>query len=394
MTEYKISFWNYERTGVWDEKKAVRGWNDAGITLAMTFELSESEDKSRMMRLLDECEKANIKAIVCDERTTFYALKERGEEKFREGVKSAVKDFGFHPAVYGFHVGDEPDKTMWETAKTAFKIVREACPSLRPFINMNPTWLTPDFEDVMGTDIEGYKNNLIDFIRETGSAITSFDAYTQCMYTNKEFYKGEFIRNLQLFSEVALNTGTELFVSVLSAGHWNYRVPNEDDIRWQLNMCVAHGATGIFWFLFYQRFLDENYRGMPINLFGERTPTYYNLSYENRVFMKYFADKLQKCKLDAVFYHGEPFGNPFNGDNELLRVENIVNDCTICISRWIKDNKKKAYSFVNADQELPVRIKVEFGGELKKQSRMLWLAPGQMVYIDEDCIIPSVSYPA
>ena len=110
--------------------------------------------------------------------------------------------------------------------------------------------------------------------------------------------------------------------------------------------------------------------------------------------MKYFADKLQKCKLDAVFYHGEPFGNPFNGDNELLRVENIVNDCTICISRWIKDNKKKAYSFVNADQELPVRIKVEFGGELKKQSRMLWLAPGQMVYIDEDCIIPSVSYPA
>ena len=84
MSEYKISFWNYERTGVWDEARAVRDWKEAGINLAMTFELSETEDKSRMIKLLDECEKANIKAIVCDERTTYYALNEKGEEKFRE----------------------------------------------------------------------------------------------------------------------------------------------------------------------------------------------------------------------------------------------------------------------------------------------------------------------
>lgn len=392
MAEYKISFWNYERTGVWDEKKAVRDWKEAGINLAMTFELSETEDKSRMIKLLDECEKANVKAIVCDERTTYYALNEKGEEKFREGVKSAVADFGSHPAVYGFHVGDEPDKTTWESAKTAFKIVREACPSLNPFINMNPTWLTPDFKDVMGTDIDGYKKNLIDFVRETGSKMISFDAYTQCSCTKKEFGKGEFIRNLQLFSDVAKQTGTELFVSVLSAGHWNYRVPNEDDIRWQISTSVAHGATGIFWFLFYQRFLDENYRGMPINLFGERTHAYDVLSYENRVFMKYYAEKLKDCKLDEVSYHGEAYGKPFKGDNELRSVENVVNDCTICISRWIKDGGKRAYTFVNEDMELPARINVKFGGAFEKQSRMLWLAPGQTIYIDEEDMVPAVSY--
>ena len=245
----------------------------------------------------------------------------------------------------------------------------------------------------MGTDIEGYKKNLIDFVRETGSKMISFDAYTQCAYTKKEYNKGEFIRNLQLFSEVAKETGTELFVSVLSAGHWNYRVPSEDDIRWQLGVCVAHGATGIFWFLFYQRFLDENYRGMPINLFGERTHMYDVLSYENRVFMKYYSDKLQRCNLDSVSYHGEPLGKPFKGDDEIISVKNVVNDCSVCISRWIKDDGKHAYTFVNADMELPVRIEVRFGGAFIKQSRMLWLAPGQIIYIDEEDMVPAVSYP-
>lgn len=397
MSKYKISFWNYERTGVWDEAQAVRDWKEAGINLAMTFEFNpEREDKARMLRLLDECQKEGLQAIVCDERTTFYALRELGEEKFREGVQAAVADFGSHPAVYGFHVGDEPDADAWEYAKKAFAIVRAAQPALKPFINMNPTWLTPDFKDAMGTDLEGYKQKLIDFTRETGSEIVSFDCYTQCMYNDVDFNRGEFVRNLRFFADVAKATGTELFVSVLSAGHWNYRVPTEDDIRWQINMSVAHGATGIFWFLFYQRFLDENYRGMPITMFGKRTQTYETLAYENSLFMKYFSEKLQHCKVEDISYYHKPYGGYplFSGEYELKSIDAIVNPSSVCVTRWRSDEGKICYTFVNVETDRPTRIKVVFEGALEAQSRTIWLAPGQLIYIDEKDMIPLVSYSA
>ena len=70
MSKFKISFWNYEKMGVIDAKKAVADWKDAGFNLAMTFEYrAEVDSPAQMIELLDECQKKNIQAIVCDKRT-------------------------------------------------------------------------------------------------------------------------------------------------------------------------------------------------------------------------------------------------------------------------------------------------------------------------------------
>ena len=112
---YDFSFWNYQPVGFKDEQDAVAEWKDAGITLPMTFEYDPARhEKERMLRLLDECEKAGMRAIVCDARTRYHHLREVGEAQFREDVAAAAADFGGHPAVFGFHVGDEPDRHCWE----------------------------------------------------------------------------------------------------------------------------------------------------------------------------------------------------------------------------------------------------------------------------------------
>ena len=57
-----------------------------------------------------------MKLILCDPRC--YAKKGSGGEKgliaasYTDGVKAAVKQFGDHPATFGFHVGDEPDAAV------------------------------------------------------------------------------------------------------------------------------------------------------------------------------------------------------------------------------------------------------------------------------------------
>ena len=92
MDQFKISFWNYVKMGVLEAKKAVQDWQDAGFNLAMTFEYNAEKDTpSQMLELLDECQKKNIKAIVCDKRTRYSHYMEVGEAKFPEGVKKAVE---------------------------------------------------------------------------------------------------------------------------------------------------------------------------------------------------------------------------------------------------------------------------------------------------------------
>ena len=390
MEQFKISFWNYVKMGVLEAKKAVADWKDAGFNLAMTFEYNAEKDNPKeMLELLDECQAKGIQAIVCDKRTRYSHYMEVGEEAFRAGVKKAVEEFGYHDAVYGFHVGDEPNGEAWESAISAFKIVKEEAKGKKGFINMFSSWVTPECPSVIGTSIEEYEDKVVDFVHRSGADIVSFDCYAQCMYTDRDFEQDEFLRNLHMFASAAKRTGTQLFVSLLSVGHWNYRVPNEDDIRWQLNMAVAHGATGMFWFYFYQRLIEENYRGGPINLFWERTPMFDKISFQDRLFMKYYAPRLDGYKVDEVSYFRRTYGGypRFAGDKELKVIETVLNNESICVSRWLNEDGKAKYTLVNVGRELPTRIRVEFEGELAKHNGKYYLAPGQMLIFDEEGVL-------
>lgn len=386
---YDISFWNYQPTGFKDEAEAVQEWKDAGITLPMTFEYDPARhDKSRMLRLLDECEKAGMRAIVCDARTRYHKLKEVGEESFRKGVAEAVSDFGSHPAVFGFHVGDEPDKHTWEYAVNAFIIVREAAPHLTPFLNMFPYWA--GFEDVVDARTpEEYTELLVDFIRRTGAKLISFDSYGQCAYFDRDYYQNCHIINFKIFGEAARRTGVRLFVSLLSVGHWAYRVPTQDDIRWQIYSAIAHGATGFHWFSFYQGTLDGNYRENPIDMFGKRTRTFDSISYEDRVFLKFFAEKLSACTFESVRYFGLPQGGfpVFGKDDTLREIRVIVHETSVAVTRWKDKDGDPVFTFVNMDREYPTKLRLVFEGKLAPRSCDVWIVPGQMVYIDKEKMI-------
>lgn len=388
--KYDISFWNYQQTGFMDEAAAVAQWKDAGITMPMTFEFDpERHDKKRMLCLLDECEKAGMKAIVCDARTRYHRIAERGEEQFRKDVKAAVADFGAHSAVFGFHVGDEPCKKTWEDAVTAYRIVAETAPHLTPFLNMFPYW-DGSFAEVVGPESpDQYADLLIDFVCRSGAKLISFDSYGQCAYMDREQNQDSHLRNFRIFDKVVCETGARLFVSVLSVGHWAYRVPTDDDIRWQIYTSVAHGATGIHWFSFYQGTLDGNYRENPVNLFGERTETFRHLSYYDRVFLKFFAPKLERCKFENVSYYYKSYGGfpLFEGTKDLISIQPVVNAASVAVTRWTRDDGKPAYTFVNMERENPTKIRLCFNGSLSKYNWDIWIVPGQMVYIDEDGVL-------
>lgn len=395
--KYKTGFWNYFTFGKLDNVAAVKDWKELGMSLPMTFHFNpEKHSPEQMLSLLDECEKAGMKAIVCDVRTRFLTYMKVGEEAYIEGVKEAVKAFGSHPANFGFYIGDEPGLQQIESAIKACQIVGKLAPHLTPFVNLLPYWEDEDFSQERGlgvTTSREYKAKLDDFVKRSGVKILAYDCYGQCTYFQKEKYRNNYFRNLRIFGEVARENGIELWTSLLSVGHFSLRVPTADDIRWQISTAIAHGVTGIQWFAIYKRGYEGCWRGSPVDEFGVRTETFARLARENRVFIEAIAPYLEGYTFDKVEHHNLSVDEgggvaTFEGLDELKFISYVINPTPASVTRFVNEEGKVAYAIVNLSQTEPTKIRVRFEGALSKYNNgARWYAPGQItVYTEDGCI--------
>lgn len=380
--KFRIGFWNYVDTGVLEEEAAADDWKALGMNMPMSFEFDpEKHDKKRMIAQLDACEQRGMKLIVCDARTTFSRYIQVGEEAFRKGVEQAARDFASHPAFFGFHVGDEPGKDQWEAAERAYIACRELSPVM-PFINFLPYWDEENFKDVLGVDCEGYGEKIKSFLRRTGAQKFGYDYYGQCAYFERERFVNLYFKNLNIFGGAARSCGADLYVSLLSVGHWSLVVPDEDLLRWQISTTVAHGAAGILWFFVYERRLDGSFRLSPIDLFWEKTETFGRLSRQNRTFNEYYAEFLSSLSFGGVWHLGKSFGSTpaFSFNEDLREIRTVVNPAPLSVTKFEKDGQA-SWLLVNLSQNEPTCIDVTCGENLSQNSGRYWLAPGQMLLL-------------
>lgn len=377
---YKIGFWNYVNSGVLDPAEAVSDWAELGMTTPMSFEFDPKKHSlDEAKKLLDECDRRGMKVIFCDARTRFSRLKEVGEKQFSLGVKQAAKDFATHPAFFGFHVGDEPDRALWDTAKKAFTIVKDCTPRARSFINFLPYWDEDNFNSSVADGIAGYKDMLNGFVADTGADIMAFDYYGQCAYFERERFVDLYFTNLNLFGGVARAHKIELFPSLLSVGHWSLVVPDEDLLRWQITTSVAHGASGLMWFFVYERTYDGSFRTSPIDLFYHRTETFDRLARQNNTFLRFFANRLAPYSFEWVKHVGKSYGgtSAFTPDGHIQNIEFIVNPVPLAVTKFTAGGRA-LYAVTNLSQSEPTAIKAVGSESIDGANQKIWLAPGGM----------------
>jgi hypothetical protein len=276
---FPIGIWNYTPIGFFDEAR-IEEWKDCGLTMPISPYFSHylthtPEDAARMRQVLRWAEERDIRTILADPRVMDYR-----NPNYAENVRRAAEEFGDSPAVAAFHVTDEPRKDEWQDVAHACRVVREVAPNIRPFVNQLP-W-HPGVESLVG--FERFDDFLDAFVRESGVDLLCYDCYFQ-MLPNGEGLP-LYWRNLVTYREAALRHKLPFWNTILSVGHFHYRCPSEDDVRWQFNTSIAYGAKGILYFFFYMRQPHENYRLAPIDEFGERTPLYYTLRRINRGFLR------------------------------------------------------------------------------------------------------------
>jgi len=342
--KYPVGFWNYVLS---DDQgpDQVKNWAEMGVTLTMSAEYDPAtSSKENMLAVLDECQKYGIKMLICDSRTRWGGAA-TDEEGYRARVQAAYDDFGKHPATHGFFVGDEPyTAEMLADCMAAMRIQKEVAPELVAFLNFNPYPIS----DMMGG--QPYGEWCREFTKSTGCKQICYDYYAQ-LSPRDDGIDGYF-RNLRSYYKIAEEAGIELWNTVLSIGHFDYRCPTIDDFRWQVYTTLAAGCKGIIWFYVYSQHY-RNYRRGPFNHYGEKTETYYWLSEIMRDFHNDFGELFMGLTLKESLHVGKCFGGykPFvKNVHPLIRRVNTRRQLPAIISYFEDAEGKEYVALVNNSQ--------------------------------------------
>ena len=327
MAAFPIGFWNC--AGIEGQSAAsVRDWADAGMTLTQGpfYDGRNSAHVHTMRGILDACFEHGIRLIPGDTGLLYPGGDAFDEHAYRANFAKALADFGHHPALFGFHAGDEPDAKHFPHACRALRIQKEMAPHLTPFCNLLP-WYDGCAARV---GFERWNDYLDAYAREGKPDLFCYDCYAQ-MNPNPDLVPTGwhmYFRNLLEFGAAAQRNSIPFWTTLLTIGHFNYRCPTEDDLRWQLNTALAHGARGIMWYMFYLEDPNWGYRLSPISELGERTETFTWLSRVCRTFLRWTAPVIQKLTLRKVMHAGTCYGGAptIDGQGLIRAVESITGE--------------------------------------------------------------------
>lgn len=356
---FPIGFWNYtfmDMEGV--GPACVKDWADAGMNLAMTPEFIAGRDDPRaMLAILDAAAEKGIRVILYDRRGTCWQREAANDDAaYRRAFAAMFKDFGHHPAVSGFFVGDEPRGAEIPAACRAYRIQKEMAPNHSPFLNMDCWhWGTEE-------TIPDFPSHLDRYIELARPDVLAYDCYSQLMTSKGALEK--YYRNLRDFQAAAARHNLPLWVTQLSVCHYHFRCPSDDGFRWQINTAVAHGATGLLWFFFYQRYPSDNYRSAPVDEHGERTETFHQLSRANRTFLEWQAPAMRDLTLKRAHHVGQSWAGfpPLDGTGP---VRSASADQPLIVSFFADPRGREYAAVVNNSQMASTQAEVAFAPGLE-----------------------------
>ncbi len=290
--------------------------------------------------LLDACKKHHVKAILFDSRITPNWDKPFDSKRANEVLRQLIKKYNKHPALYGYHLKDEPGGEQFaELAKSA-ELVRDMAPGKWPYINLPPG---------MG---DWYANEYLQlFVRTCNPPILSYDNYA--IGEAVDFSYG-FWANIWDIRSAALRNNLPFHTIILTAAHWNYRVPTAADIRLQVYGSLVYGAKGIAFYKFCSKPLSVlgapdlgNFRLAPLDEYGEKTQTWESLRNVNRQVAN-LAPVLLKLRSKDVYHIGElPERN--HGITETSLISGLEAGTAFIIGEFIHEDGARWMMVVNKD---------------------------------------------
>jgi hypothetical protein len=332
---------------------------------------------------LDMCHSVGLMGIVSDPRCGGYDWVHIDERVARSNITSLVAQVGKHPALFGFYLRDEPPPALFPALGRIAALLHETAPGKWPYINLFPNYA--DNNQLEGLSYPQYLQSFISTCRPT------FISYDHYALMDDGSLRNGFWQNLEQVHAASRTSRIPFCAIVLSVGHFNYRDPSAADLRFEVYTALSYGARGIAYFTYFAP-ATGNYRGAPIDQFGNQTPAWHNMQNVNLQVQKLAPTLLQLTCTDTYHFTNIPTGSHAPTSSSLVSAcaggdfvcgEFVHRDRSRYVLLTNKDVVKSAVCEPHYSRQ-PRRVqKVSpYSGALEEFSgENIWVQPGQGVLL-------------
>ena len=315
--EFLINYWwgiNYKYLHTPDgeiDKSRVLEMKEAGFNhIDAMFSVEDNR------KMLDVAHEMGLKLTVYDERMRTAVF---NPDKRDELVRAVVNDYKDCPALFGYHVFDEPTPNMCEDLGQIRSIIAEEDPEREAYINLFPNYAFPG----IAGDIP-YDEYVDIFMKKVHPEILSFDNYhyikgeeieavnSDMDISQKAAYRKVdrpgFIDNLEVIRSKGLEYDVPYMSIVLVVEHGVYRYVTESEIRWDVFHSLAYGCSRLCYFTYWTPGVDGasndafwKWKEGMISKDGKKTEHYYMVQNINRELYP-MGQELMGRKSIGVFY--------------------------------------------------------------------------------------------
>ena len=305
--QYPITYWCgitkefiYRKDGSFATEEIDRV-KDAGFTLM----LAEFDPETNLL-VLDAAQERGMKVMVSD--GDIYRAIAKPEQR-RAYLAGVVEKYGDHPALFGYHIVDEPNASAFDTLAEIREILAELDPAHEAYINLFPNYASPE---QLGNPT--YEDHLAEYTSKVKPSIISYDHYhflkgaqkqkkTFANAREQQIYdstfggaseyenvdRAGFFTNIEQIRNESLKTGIPFMVIILVVEHGPYRNLIDGELRWEVWQSLAYGSVRISYFTYWTPGMantedDEfwHWKNGMISRAGETLPHYYMIADINR----------------------------------------------------------------------------------------------------------------
>lgn len=223
---------------------------DSGVNFIAQAQDEWGSGKNNVLKALSLCEKYGIGYFVED--TTLINV------ETAEDMTNKIKDYIDNEYVLGVHMKDEPklsDSGKYQKAVSAFN---ESVSGKNKYAYIN---LLPSYASSSSLGGSHY-NYMKTYISDVNLPFISYDNYpfTKQDQGTTGAIPNSYFNDLSTARKVSSENGKPFWVYVQAGGQWESQIgvasdplfPSEGETLWNVNTCLAYGATSIQYFPFLQ----------------------------------------------------------------------------------------------------------------------------------------------
>lgn len=287
----------------------------------------------------------------------------------RRLVQQMLDDYRPFDSFAGFDVFDEPAPPKFPSVGAVTRLIRELASEHLAYSNLVPG---------NGPGYTSFVQSYLDTVRPP---ILSFDRYpilTSGLDIN-------YFDNWAIIRRLGLAAGIPTWVYIQSVKFSGRVVPNEAQLRWQINMSLAYGAKGIMYFTWWtpEEARGEEFESAIIAPDGQRTALYEAARRVNHNWLIPIGQELKPLVSVSVRHANDnplpPGTEAFQPDEYITRVDG--GPCVVGMFRAEPDDGARWVLVVNRSDRADTTVRLTLGSAARRAEEWRRNSPREFVVI-------------